>query len=391
MSCLWHGICDLPLSVAARAAWVSRPSFAGQTGARRKQRTRHDGRGFKMSHMTKTLAGGLRAAVIAATFGVLGAGVAEAQTKVKFTLDWKFEGPAAGFLVALDKGYYKAEGLDVTIDTGANSTEGINRVASGTYDMGFADINSLIRFRDKNPNIALKGVMIVYDAPPFSIVTLKKNGIAGPKGLEGKTLGAPAPDGAYAQWKSFVKENGIAADKVKIENVGFPVREPMLKDGKVDAITGFSFSSYFNLINAGVPADDIQVMLMSNHGLVLYGNTVMANPDFAAKSPDAVKAFIRATLKGFRDAAKDPATAVKSVLSRNDVAKEAIELPRLKMALEQNIVTPYVKQNGMGGVDMARLAKSIEQISVSYEFTAKPKAEDVFTDAFLPPAADRKL
>lgn len=343
-----------------------------------------------MSQTFKTVAAGMGAALLALV-AVATTQPATAQTKVKFTLDWKFEGPAAGFLVALDKGFYKAEGLDVTIDTGANSTEGINRVASGTYELGFADINSLIRFRDKNPALPLKGVMMIYDAPPFSIVTLKKNGISGPKGLEGKILGAPAPDGAYAQWKSFVKENGINADKAKVENVGFPVREPMLKDGKVDAITGFSFSSYFNLINAGVPADDIQVMLMSNYGLVLYGNVVLANPEFAAKSPDLVKAFIRATLKGWKETVKDPTGAVQSVLKRNEIAKEAIELPRLKMALEQNIVTPYVKQNGMGGVDMARLGKAIEQIAVSYEFTAKPKPEDVFTDAFLPPVADRKL
>src|SRR5215213_3453814 len=91
--------------------------------------------------------------VLAATV-VLGSqflsGEAAAQTAIKFSLDFKFEGPAAPFLVAIDKGYFKAEGLDVTIDTAAGSLEPINRVASGTYDMGFGDINSLIKFRDAN-------------------------------------------------------------------------------------------------------------------------------------------------------------------------------------------------------------------------------------------------
>ena len=88
---------------------------------------------------------------------LLAAVPAVAQTAIKFSLDFKFEGPAAPFLVAIDKGYFKAEGLDVTIDTAAGSLEPINRVASGTYDMGFGDINSLIKFRDANPSDSDQG------------------------------------------------------------------------------------------------------------------------------------------------------------------------------------------------------------------------------------------
>ena len=136
------------------------------------------------------------------------------------------------------QGYFADEGLDVTVDTGQGSLEAIPRVASGVYQFGFADINSLIKFHDKNPEVGIKGILMVYDAPPFAIVTLAKTGIETPKDLEGHILGAPAPDGAYAQWKAFVKANGIDASKVTIENVGFPLREPMLVAGKVDAITG---------------------------------------------------------------------------------------------------------------------------------------------------------
>lgn len=317
--------------------------------------------------------------------------VALAQTAVKFALDWKFEGPSAPYFVAIDKGYYKAEGLDVTIDSGPGSVAGIARVAAGTYPLGFFDINSLVKFRDENPAQAVKAVMMVYDRPPFSIVSVKKSGINAPKDLEGKVLGAPAPDGAYAQWKAFVKANGIDASKVKIENIGFPVREPMLAQGKVDAVTGFSFSSYFNLRANNVKGEDIAVMLMADYGLVLYGNAIMVNPDFAKANPKVVAGFVKATIKGFIDTAKNPEDAIKSVLKRNETADPAIELERLKMALRDNMVTAYVKENGVGGVDMGRLAKSIEQIGDTYEFKAKPKAEDIFTSEYLPPAADRKL
>jgi len=316
---------------------------------------------------------------------------ASAQTAVKFALDWKFEGPSAPYFVAIDKGYYKAEGLDVTVDSGPGSVAGIARVAAGAYPLGFFDVNSLVKFRDQNPDQRVQAVMMVYDVPPFAIVSLKKAGVKSPKDLEGKILGAPAPDGAFAQWKAFVKANKIDDSKVKIENVGFPVREPMLAQGKVDAITGFSFSSYFNLLQNNIKPDDVAVMLMSDHGLVLYGNAIMVNPDFAKANPKVVAGFVRATVKGFIETAKNPDEAIKSVMKRNETAELKIELERLKMALRDNMVTPWVKANGVGGIDAARFAKSIDQIADTYEFKNRPKAEDLFTSEFLPPASERKL
>ncbi|HYI90755.1 MAG TPA: ABC transporter substrate-binding protein [Beijerinckiaceae bacterium] len=329
--------------------------------------------------------------VAAAGLSALMAGAASAQTAVKFALDWKFEGPAAPYFVAIDKGYYKAEGLDVTIDTGPGSVAGIARVAAGTYPLGFFDINSLVKFRDQNPDKAVTAVMMVYDKPPFAIATTTKTGITKPKDLEGKVLGAPAADGAFAQWKAFVKENGIDDSKVKIDNVGFPVREPMLADGKVDAITGFSFSMHFNLLQKGLKPEDIRTMLMADHGLVLYGNAIMVNPDFAKANPKIVAGFVRATIKGVIDTAKNPEAAIKSVMKRNETGDEKIELERLKMSLRDNFVTPWVQANGLGDVDMSRLEKSIDQIAVTYEFKNRPKAADIFTSQYLPPAAERKL
>jgi NitT/TauT family transport system substrate-binding protein len=327
-----------------------------------------------------------------AAASALAATTASAQTAIKFSLDFKFEGPAAPFVVAIDKGYFKAEGLDVTIDTAGGSLEPINRVASGTYDMGFGDINSLIKFRDANPAVPIKAVFMVYNKPAFSIVGRKSRGVSTPKDLEGKKLGAPPPDGAYAQWPIFTQANGIDASKVTIVSVGFPVREPMLASGEVDAITGFSFSSYINLKDRGVPANDITVLLMADYGVNLYGNTIMVNPKFAAEKPEAVKGFLRAFTKGLHETIKNPATAVESVLKRNDVAKKDVELERLQIALKDNIITPEVKKIGFGAVDGDRLDKSIEQIALTYQFkNAKPKGSDVFDASFLPADKDRKV
>lgn len=332
----------------------------------------------------------LLSAIVIGASGI--AAPAYAQTPVKFSLDWKFEGTQAPFLLALDKGYFKAEGLDVTVDTSGGSVEPINRIASGTYDMAFADINSMVKFRDQNPQIPLKAVYMVYNSPPFSIVGRKSKGISDPKSLEGKKLGAPAPDGAYAQWPIFTAANGIDASKVTIMNIGFPVREPMLVAGDVDAITGFSFSSYINVKYSGIPQDDIVVLLMANYGLKLYGNAILVNPKFAAEKPEAVKGFLRAFNKALKDTAKDPAEAIASVLKRNEVAKKDVELDRLQIALRDNIVTAEVKANGLGGVDMDRLDKAIDQIALTYKFKGdKPKAGDIFDASFLPAAAERSV
>jgi NitT/TauT family transport system substrate-binding protein len=330
------------------------------------------------------------ALVIAAWAAVLGGAPALAQTPIKFTLDGKFEGPIAPFVVAIDKGYFKSAGLEVTIDSAANPAEAINRIASGGYDMGFADVNALIKFRDQNPAAAVKAVFMVYNKPAFSIVGRKSRGVFKPKDLEGRKLGAPQADGAYAQWPIFVNANAIDAAKVTIVNVGFPVREPMLASGEVDAVAGYSFASYIDLKDRGVPADDINVLLMADHGVNLYGNAVLVNPKFAAEKPEAVKAFLRALVMGIKETIRSPWAAVDSVIKRNDTAKKSVELERLQIALDENILTSEVKMNGYGGIDLVRFEKAIDQIGLAYTFKARPKAADVFDASFLPEAADRK-
>ncbi|HYC16153.1 MAG TPA: ABC transporter substrate-binding protein [Pseudolabrys sp.] len=319
-------------------------------------------------------------------------GAAAAETAVRFTLDFRIEGPSAPFLLAIDRNYYKAEGLNVSIEPSAGSLESIERVASGEFDIGFADINALIKFRDTKPGTPIKAVFMVYNRPPFAVIGRKSRGIYMPKDLEGKILGAPAADSSFAQWPIFVQANNIDASKVTIENVSFPVREPMLAAGQVDAVTGISFSTYVDLKDKGVPVDDINVLLMADYGVVLYGTAIIVNSAFAAGNPDAVKGFLRAYLKSLKDTVRQPSIAIESVLKRNAQAKKNVELERLTMALRDNIVTPEVKMNGFGGVDQDRFARAVEQIALTYKFkAAKPKLDDVFDASFLPSPAERKF
>jgi len=319
-------------------------------------------------------------------------GAKAAEISVRFTLDRAIEGPAAPFLLPLDRGYYKAEGLNVSIDAGTSPLEPITRVASGSHEMGLADINALIKYRDAHPKAPVKAVFMFFNRPAYAVIGRKSRGIAVPKDLEGKKLGAPAGDLAYAQWPIFVKANGIDASKVTIENIAPPLREPMLAAGQVDAITGLSFSSFINLDDKGVPVDDIVVLLMADYGVDLYGNAIIVNSQFAGKHPQAVRGFLRAFLKGLKRTVAAPRAAVDVVLKHNDTLKKELEVERLAMVIRDNIVTPEVKANGYGGIDRARFTRAIDQLALAYKFSAaKPHPDDIFDDSYLPPAAERRV
>lgn len=321
-------------------------------------------------------------AVVAGTF-VLG-GAAAAQTALPFALDWKFEGPAAPYFLSIDNGHFSEAGLDVEITEGNGSLDAIPKVATGAYPVGFADINSLMRFLDQNPGAPVTAVMMIYDKPPFAVVGRKSLGVEEPADLVGKTLGAPPPDGAWAQFPIFAAENGLDMAQITVNPVGFPVREPMLADGQVQAITGFSFTSALNAERLGVPADDLSVMLMADYGVALYGNAIIVNTDWAEANPEVLTGFLGAVAEGWKDAIANPEAAVQALVERNPAADPALEQRRLQLSIDANVLTPWVQENGLGNIDAARMATAIEQTKSVYEFANEPDAALYFDPTYLP-------
>ncbi|MEO0389904.1 MAG: ABC transporter substrate-binding protein [Pseudomonadota bacterium] len=314
-----------------------------------------------------------------------------AETDVPFALDWKFEGPSAPYFAAIDNGHFAAADLAVEISAGQGSLDAIPKVATGAFPMGFADINSLVKFLDQNPGAPVTAVMMVYDKPPFAIVGRKSLGVSEPKDLEGRVLGAPPPDGAWAQFPAFASANDLDVSAITVEPVGFPTREPMLAEGNVAAVTGFSFSSFLNLVRLGVPEEDISTILMADYGLQLYGNAIIANTDFAEANPEIVTGFLTAVAAGWKDAIADPEAAIASLMDRNPAADAALEQRRLQLAIDANVLTEAVASAGMGGVDAARMDAALAQLAETYEFQNAPDASLYFTDAYLPDAAARML
>jgi NitT/TauT family transport system substrate-binding protein len=315
------------------------------------------------------------------------------DTKISFQLDWRFEGPAALFLVAKAKGYFAQEKLDVTIDAGNGSGNAVNRVASGTYQMGFADLAALIEFIGNNPTAPSKpvGVMMVYDATPAAVFSLKKSNIRKPADLVGRKVGAPVFDAGRRAFPIFAKANGVDAAKVNWTSMDPPLRETMLVKGDVDAITGFYFTSLLNLNARGVKDEEIDVMLYPQHGVALYGNVIIASEQFAKEKPEAVRGFLRAFTKAARDVLADPDGSVKYVKERDALIDEALERRRLRLAIDSVIATPNAKANGIGDAAPARLADMIVQVSDAFQLKNPVKPEQAFNGAFLPPKAERMI
>lgn len=316
-------------------------------------------------------------------------GAAHAQnTPIKFQLDWRFEGPAALFLQPAAKGYFKDAGLDVSIDAGNGSGGAVARVASGAYDMGFADMASLMEFHANNPDAPNKpvGVMVVYNNTPAAVMALKKSGIKTAADLSGKKLGAPVFDSGRKAFPVFAKSN-------KVENVTWvsmdpPLRETMLMRGDVDAITGFTFTSLLNLEARGAKASDVVLLQYADHGVKHYGNVVIASPKLIQENPEAIKKFLSAFSKGAKEVIAKPADAVQSVKARDGIVNTALETRRLQLAIDTVVASPDAYKDGFGRLDTGRLSLMASEVSDAFGTKTRIDPAVVWNGSFLPSAAE---
>jgi NitT/TauT family transport system substrate-binding protein len=322
----------------------------------------------------------------------LAAGFATAQaqtaTPIKFLLDWRFEGPAALFLQPVAKGYFKAAGLDVQVDAGTGSGAAVQRVATGTYDMGFADLAALMEFHANNPDAPNKpvAVMMVYNNTPAAVMALKKSGIKSPADLTGKKLGAPVFDAGRRGFPIFQKANNVA--NVTWVSMDPPLRETMLARGDVDAITGFGFTSLLNLEARGVKPEDVVTLPYAAHGVKLYGNVIIASPKLIRENPNAIKAFLAAFSKGAKEVMANPDAAVDYIKQRDGIIDTKLETRRLKMAINDVIASPDARAEGFGQVNPSRLSLMASQVSDAFNTKTRVNADAVWNGSFLPAKAD---
>jgi NitT/TauT family transport system substrate-binding protein len=274
------------------------------------------------------------------------------------------------------------------VDAGNGSGGAVTRVASGTYDMGFADLASLMEFHANNPEAPNKpvAVMVVYNNTPSSVMSLKKTGIKTPADLNGKKLGAPGFDAGRRAFPIFAKANDVGS--VQWISMDPPLRETMLARGDVDAITGFTFTSLLNLEARGVKAEDVAILPYSDFGVKLYGNVVIASPKLIKENPAAIKAFLKAFTKGAKDVMANPAAAINDVKARDGILNVPLEIRRLQLAIDTVINSPDARAEGFGQLKAPRLSLMASQVSDAFGTKTRVNPDAVWNGSFLPSAAE---
>jgi NitT/TauT family transport system substrate-binding protein len=339
----------------------------------------------------RPLPGRLLAGVAALVLALAGATCARADTSVKFSLNFKPDGSNAAWFLAAERGYFKEAGLDVALDASSGVADVVQRLGAGTYDLGFADLGTLIEFAGRNPQQAPVALMVLYARSPLAVVSLRKAGISKPADLVGKRIGAPANDGAFRLWPTFAKAAGVDPSKILLQNVDIRVRETMLVRGDFDGAFGYDSSMWFNLKPMGVKLEDLSILRYADYGLDFYGNSLLVSRRFLAEHPREADAFTRITTRAWREAMADPKAAVAALYKRDPLINVEVEIEKLQWLTRNQLTTPQTRAEGFGAVDPARLDKQIAAIGEAFQLPARLAASSVYDGRFLPPKSERQL
>ena len=334
-----------------------------------------------------------RMALIACTAAILSAGAqpAQAQQKdVRMMLDWIIQGTHAPFFVAQQKGYFKDNGINVAIDPGKGAGNVAVSVASNVYNFGWVDLPTMIKFNAQNPNSPLIAVYISFDDTAMAVITLKSKNYRKPADLNGARI-AGGPGTAVHDTISILLK-AANAENVKIN--WLPVQPqlfgPMVARGEADGTAGFTNSNIPALLEMGIKLEDIYPIRYADFGADLYGLALVTTKKYAEENPEVVRGMVKALNKGTIDTIKDPDGALKIMKSRDAMMKDQIEKVRLDIALGLTN-TKWVQENGLSVVQPDRLKKTIDSVVGAFSLPNAPAPEQVYTDKFLPPLAERKV
>lgn len=316
---------------------------------------------------------------------------AQALPRVKYQVDWAFQGPNAYMLLGRDKGFFRDAGIDITVDRGFGSGRVPIDVAGGAYEIAQADINPVIKFITENPNAGLVVIGIFGDKSLLNATVRADSDIRVPKDLEGKTLAAPDTDAGRQIFPAFARAAGIDASKVNWLTVRPELRETMLVQRRADGITGAATSTALSLKALGMDLPAQRIMYYRDFGLDLYGTCYLTTKAYAQRNPELVRATLRGAFRSLIYTQRNPAEAIVALRAAEPLTDVAIETERQALSFAEQIQSDHVTRNGLSVVDPARLGRGLNAVAEAYGLANTLKVEDMYTDAYLPPIAERRL
>jgi NitT/TauT family transport system substrate-binding protein len=309
-------------------------------------------------------------------------GKAAAQTtNITFALDFTVLGRHAPWYVALDKGYYKQEGLNVEIIPGKGTAQVIQALESGLAQFAFADVPGLILARPTGATS--KMVAVNYQKAPYTIFSLDPGAnVTKPEDLVGLTMGGGAGSFVPKVIEGFMRQKGLDPSTLKVVNTDPAARIGMLVSRKVPSVDFFIMS--LPGIERAVKDAKVRAFLLADFGLELYANGIAVREETIKQNPNIVKAFVKASLQGWKTALADPEGAADCQmrhakgLDRDGIVEEVKILRRLA-------IVPDTEKNGLGWFDPAKIQANLQFMVANVGITGTPpKPEDLYDTGFLP-------
>ena len=319
----------------------------------------------------------LRRIAAGLALAVLALPAAMAQEKMQLQLNWFQLADHAPVYLAMKKGYFKEEGIELTVLRGSGSADSAKKIDLGQADVGISDAPTVLTAISKGAN--LKMVAVVFDKAGNNVFFKKSANIKTPKDLVGKKIAVPPADSHRVLWPAFASLNGIDPNSVTLVNVKPEGKQAIVAAGEVDG--SFDLYTSYAIWEKVLGKGEVGNLLWANFGLPIYGHTYFVNNELIKKNPKLIEKFLRATHKGWRDAKADPKAAIDAMVEQ----VPGLDGPTLLATMPQILdlcVTERSAKNGLGWIETELMQKTMD-ITFASAKPEKPLAvADVFTNQF---------
>jgi NitT/TauT family transport system substrate-binding protein len=301
-----------------------------------------------------------------------------AQDKVTFRLNWILYGFHTPFYLGLERGYYKDEGIDLTIGEGQGSVRAVQTIGAKGDTFGLADGGSVIAGVAKGAPV--KAVMAVTNSSPYSLAVRADSGIKSLKEVEGKIIASAPGEAGLQLLPALFARNGVDMSKVTVLRVEGAGKMVAVAEKRADGLMAGLDNQSLTLPKQGVPLIDFAY---SKHGTNTVGLTIFAHADTIKEKPDLMRRFVKATVRSFEAALKDPEASIKAGQKVKSDLETELSLAQLKVGFGL-MKTDATKDLPTGYFALKDWQDTLELMKTYQQLETQMQAQDFFTNEFLP-------